>query len=101
MKNNVKAQMNAIRDNDFKTIEKLQANKMLDKKFIDDYLGEDLFEKEEVDPNILNRDYNSPQLDKSAYQEFWQGVSFQKQPIRSESRGSQSAIRNINMSPLV
>lgn len=92
--------MNAIRDNDFKTIEKLQADKMLDKKFINDYLGEDMFEKEEVDPNILNRDYNSPQLDKSAYQEFWQGVSFQKQPIPSESRGSRSAMRNVNMSPL-
>jgi hypothetical protein len=33
---------------------------MLDKKFINDYLGEDVYEKDEVDPNILNRDYNSP-----------------------------------------
>ena len=67
--------MNAIRDNDFKIIDKLQTDKMLDKQFINDYLGDDMFEKEEIDPNILNRDYNSPQLDKSAYQEFWQGVS--------------------------
>jgi len=67
VKNNVKAQMNAIRDNDFKTIDKLQADKMLDKKFINDYLGEDMYDKEDIDPNILNRDYNSPQLNKSAY----------------------------------
>jgi len=59
--------MNAIRDNDFKTIDKLQADKMLDKKFINDYLGEDMYDKEDIDPNILNRDYNSPQLNKSAY----------------------------------
>ena len=92
--------MNAIRDNDFKTIEILQTDKMLDKQFIDEYLGEDMYEKEDIDPNILNREYKSPQLNKSAYQEFWEGVSNPKLNRQSESRGSRSAMRTVNVSPL-
>ena len=59
--------MNAIKDNDFKAIDQLQTDKMMDKKFIDNYLGEDMYDKEDIDPNTLNREYKSPQLNKSAY----------------------------------
>ena len=59
--------MNAIKYNDFKAIDQLQTDKMMDKKFIDNYLGEDMYDKEDIDPNTLNREYKSPQLNKSAY----------------------------------
>ena len=31
---------------------------MNDKKFIDEYLGEDMNDKEDLDPNVLNREYD-------------------------------------------
>ena len=31
---------------------------MNDKKFIDEYLGEDMYDKEDLDPNVLNREYD-------------------------------------------
>ena len=40
----------------------------MDKEFINGYLGEDIFDKEDIDPKVLNRDYNNnTQLDKTAY----------------------------------
>jgi hypothetical protein len=74
---------------------------MLDKEFINGYLGEDMYDQDEIDPKVLNRDYKSPQLDKSAYQEFWEGVSNPKLQRLSDSRGSQSVQRNVNMSPML
>ena len=79
--------MIAIDKDDFKAIEKLQKGNQMDKDFINGYLGEDVFDKEDIDPKVLNREYNNnTQLDKTAYQEFWLGVRSNR---FTDSRGSQ------------
>ncbi len=46
-------------------------NKINDKQFVYDYLGEDASDGKSLDGNALNKEYD-PKLNKSAYQEYWQ-----------------------------
>lgn len=51
-----------------------KGGKKNDKKFVYDYLGEDISDGKSFDGRALNKEYD-PKLDKSAYQGFWnQGV---------------------------
>ena len=71
----------ALQENDLKTYEKIEDQKM-GKKEIDKYLkGEEKDEKNEINLDELNKDYGKD-LDQGAYQDFWK-----KEPRK---RGSQS-----------
>ena len=62
----------ALQENDLKTYEKIEDQKM-DKKEIDKYLkGEENDKKNEINLDELNKDYGKD-LDQAAYQDFWKG----------------------------
>jgi nucleoid-associated protein YejK len=57
---------------DFKNYDLMtKGGKIDDKKFIYDYLGEDISDGKSLDGKALNKEYDQ-KLEKSVYQGFWQ-----------------------------
>ena len=82
----------ALQENDLKTYEKIEEQKM-DKKEIEQYLkGEEKDPKNEINLDELNKDYGKD-LDQGAYQDFWKNEPRKRgsQSVKPARPGSQEA----------
>ena len=82
----------ALAENDLKTYEKIDTDKM-DKKELDEYIkGEEKVDKNEINLEELNKDYGKD-LDQGAYQDFWKNEPRKKgsQSVKPQRPGSQEA----------